>query len=489
MTTRRLARPEALRGAKLDRNAVIEASAGTGKTFTLEHLVVELVLGGATMDQILVVTFTEKATTELRQRVRSKLEELVSDREGAELPSGPGEYLTIDDAARAKLERALHGYDGATIATIHAFCQRVLRDNAFASGRLFEEQQVDGRDAFARALRDVLRRDIAADPARARWLEAALADGWSMARLEDLLWRCTAARCEILPPFDPAACEAIEAALDELDTAAMRPPARWSNCSGGPFEGRRRRRSCLGCATWPTWWTGCERQALARRASSSGQRRWISPTCATRSPPLGETRLARQPAPLALDARAVHPVSPGRHRADDARSPPRRAGPSQARGGSVRFRRHAPPRRRRASRPTGRGASLVDARAMALRPHRRVPGHGRDPVVDLPTCVLRAPFEKERPLPRGGSQAVDLPLPRCRRGYVPRRHGRRSYEAGGLPIRLQRNYRATQDLVEATNALLDQRAPQPFFSGTHRIRPRRFAGGRSGSSSTGRGAR
>jgi exodeoxyribonuclease V beta subunit len=178
MSTRRLARPEALQGLKLDRNAVIEASAGTGKTFTLEHLVVELLLGGATIDQILVVTFTEKATTELRLRVRSKLEDLVTDRGGVTETDGegPGEFLTIDDAARAKLERALHGYDGATIATIHAFCQRVLRDNAFASGRLFEEQQVDGRDAFARVLRDVLRKNIAADPVRSRWLEAALAE-------------------------------------------------------------------------------------------------------------------------------------------------------------------------------------------------------------------------------------------------------------------------------------------------------------------------
>ena len=68
----------------LDRHAVLEASAGTGKTFTLEHLVVELVLAGdVPVDRVLVVTFTEKATNELRLRVRAKLEELHAGRGAA----------------------------------------------------------------------------------------------------------------------------------------------------------------------------------------------------------------------------------------------------------------------------------------------------------------------------------------------------------------------------------------------------------------------
>ncbi len=59
------------------RHAIVEASAGTGKTYVLEHLIVDLLLRtGTTLDQILVVTFTEKATAELTHRVRRKLEEL-----------------------------------------------------------------------------------------------------------------------------------------------------------------------------------------------------------------------------------------------------------------------------------------------------------------------------------------------------------------------------------------------------------------------------
>ena len=58
---------------------VIDASAGTGKTFTIEHIVVSLLLtGAAKIDQILVVTFTEKATAELRARIRTTIEAALS---------------------------------------------------------------------------------------------------------------------------------------------------------------------------------------------------------------------------------------------------------------------------------------------------------------------------------------------------------------------------------------------------------------------------
>ncbi|HEX8791788.1 MAG TPA: UvrD-helicase domain-containing protein [Polyangiaceae bacterium] len=211
-----VARPRVLRSVPLDRHAVIEASAGTGKTFTLEHLVVELVLAGdVPLDQVLVVTFTEKATNELRVRVRGKLEDLLAGcgRAPDDAEIAAGDFWTIDDAARAKIARALHAFDGATIATIHAFCQRVLRDNAFASGRLFEEQQVDGRDAFARAFREALRCDVARDPVRSAWLEAGLRAGRSVGGIEELLWDCIQAKAELRPEFDPRRLEEAIAAF------------------------------------------------------------------------------------------------------------------------------------------------------------------------------------------------------------------------------------------------------------------------------------
>ena len=59
-----------------DRFVIVEASAGTGKTFFLEHRVVDLILAGAKLDQILVVTFTDKAVAELRLRVRDLIDRI-----------------------------------------------------------------------------------------------------------------------------------------------------------------------------------------------------------------------------------------------------------------------------------------------------------------------------------------------------------------------------------------------------------------------------
>jgi exodeoxyribonuclease V beta subunit len=225
----RVARPPILRDIPLDRHAVIEASAGTGKTFTLEHFVVELLLAtDVTLDRVLIVTFTEKATNELRTRLRAKLESLLAGR--GDPPTAEqvarGDFWTLDAAARERIARALHGFDAATIATIHAFCQRALRENAFASGRLFDEQHIDGRDAFGRAMRDALRREVACDPARARWLQAALGTGWTVAEIEDLLWKCVQARGELRPVFDAGA----------LDTALEAFPLDAARRLSGPAE-------------------------------------------------------------------------------------------------------------------------------------------------------------------------------------------------------------------------------------------------------------
>ena len=62
----------------LQQNGIIEASAGTGKTFTIAHLVVELVLADVPIQDILVVTFTEKAAAELKTRIRELLNKLVN---------------------------------------------------------------------------------------------------------------------------------------------------------------------------------------------------------------------------------------------------------------------------------------------------------------------------------------------------------------------------------------------------------------------------
>jgi len=130
-------------------HAVIEASAGTGKTYTLEHLVLDILIRGeAGIEEILVVTFTDAATRELRERVRMLIRKLCD--ESGDLAPGedPGVYWKIDDATRSRLREALFRFDGAQISTIHGFCHRVLSEQAFLGGRLFEQEQADGMEMF-----------------------------------------------------------------------------------------------------------------------------------------------------------------------------------------------------------------------------------------------------------------------------------------------------------------------------------------------------
>ena len=115
---------------------VLEASAGTGKTFTIAALAARyLAEGRAELSELMLVTFGREATNELRERVR---ERLVSAERGLADPaaarSGPDAVLALlagaDDAEvaarRARLVRALTQFDAATIATTHQFCQRML---------------------------------------------------------------------------------------------------------------------------------------------------------------------------------------------------------------------------------------------------------------------------------------------------------------------------------------------------------------------------
>lgn len=133
--------------APLSGTRLIEASAGTGKTYTLASLYLRLVLAGYKVDQILVVTFTEAATAELRDRIRARLREAL-----AAVNHGKSDdpFLTRllesadenPDRADWRLRVALSGFDEAAIFTIHAFCRRMLVENAFESNIIFDPELV-----------------------------------------------------------------------------------------------------------------------------------------------------------------------------------------------------------------------------------------------------------------------------------------------------------------------------------------------------------
>jgi exodeoxyribonuclease V beta subunit len=192
---------------------VIEASAGTGKTYTLEHAVIELLLSGIPVEKLLVVTFTDRATYELRERVRALLANVVAGR----LPEGADKaehFWVIDDARREVLERALLAFDQAPIHTIHGFCQRVLTENAFVAGRLFQQELVDSKIAFASGFGHVLRHELANDPHRVVDLEAWL-HAHSVEELETLLQEIDEKRADVRPQLDRDGLMAELAQLNE----------------------------------------------------------------------------------------------------------------------------------------------------------------------------------------------------------------------------------------------------------------------------------
>jgi exodeoxyribonuclease V beta subunit len=233
VTAVRCAKPPVLERIPKDRHAILAASAGTGKTFTLEHLIVELLLTTDTrIEQLLVVTYTEKATAELVERIQGKLVELLamadgrasakSGEEGASVgaPSPPASAFWVLDAhARERLTRALEHFDRAAISTIHGFCQRTLRENAFDSRLLFATKLVASRAAFRRVFRDVLRRELAVEPPLVALLEPYLAGGKSVDDLEQLLFDCASksapfAKTCTAEGFDEAVAALVRAATD-----------------------------------------------------------------------------------------------------------------------------------------------------------------------------------------------------------------------------------------------------------------------------------
>ncbi|WP_369915233.1 exodeoxyribonuclease V subunit beta [Xanthomonas sp. NCPPB 3005] len=285
---------------------LIEASAGTGKTFTLATLFTRLVVErGLRIGQILAVTFTEAATQELRRRIRERLAlaaTLVPD--AAPLPVGAASAATesMDDlspsrsadtpsrlkpllqeapdavltrgildahlaasdetpaALRRRLQQAVEEIDLAAIFTIHGFCARVLREHALESGQTFAAPELLAND------RDLLG-EVAADLWRQRAADAAMADDlvalWpggpdtlasdlrELVRHPQMLPAATASSLPDPSAARDAAAHALVAALHEHgDQAYDAIAAAFDN---KVFDGRRARRPSFDKAFEQLW--------------------------------------------------------------------------------------------------------------------------------------------------------------------------------------------------------------------------------------------
>lgn len=129
---------------------LIEASAGTGKTFSIAMLVLRFVVEQQLpIEKVLVVTFTKAATQELRTRIRMRLQDLkrfITDPDNPlnkeQDPAFTAWANQLEDKQQVaeRVATALASIDNASIFTIHSFCQRMLRQYALESGQLFDAE-------------------------------------------------------------------------------------------------------------------------------------------------------------------------------------------------------------------------------------------------------------------------------------------------------------------------------------------------------------
>jgi len=190
---------------------VLEASAGTGKTYAIAGLFLRLIVQrGIPAEQLLVVTFTRAATAELRDRIRRLLvlarRSLRGSVSGGDAPlareileDAPADQRTKE----ALLATALENFDEAPICTLDSFCQRALQEHAFATGTLFDSEFVtDSSAALTQLVDDFWRRRFYGDT-QAAAARLAVAAGVTSAGLSALARAVlTHPEVELRPQFD-----------------------------------------------------------------------------------------------------------------------------------------------------------------------------------------------------------------------------------------------------------------------------------------------
>lgn len=199
-----------------DGTNLIEASAGTGKTYAIAGLFLRLLLEqDLLVNEILVVTFTDAATNELKERIQRRLREALAWISG----DGPADPFLAALCSRQppaghasrRLRGALNDFDQASIFTIHGFCQRVLRDHAFESGMMFDADLVADQERFVREIvHDFWRNHFyRASP---RFLDYAFAHGINPGSFSALLGKnLTNPYLTVIPQQDIPDCSSQEA--------------------------------------------------------------------------------------------------------------------------------------------------------------------------------------------------------------------------------------------------------------------------------------
>lgn len=140
--------------ADLSASMILEASAGTGKTYSLEHLIVRYILeAGISVKEILVVTFTEKAASELKKRIKALIRKELSDTD--ESAESGNEAIFAEKTAA--LKKALYDFPEAPVFTIHGFCQHCLSSFPVESGLPFDFKIMESDAVYRETVLDYFR--------------------------------------------------------------------------------------------------------------------------------------------------------------------------------------------------------------------------------------------------------------------------------------------------------------------------------------------
>ena len=131
----------------LNKHNFIKASAGTGKTHTILELVLKILIekSDINLSDILIVTYTEKATGELKDRIRSKLKDSIDNRDD------------LDEKIKDKLMDNLKNFENSNIHTIHGFCSKVIKEYSFETGISFTNTLINDDEVYDKVFLDIKR--------------------------------------------------------------------------------------------------------------------------------------------------------------------------------------------------------------------------------------------------------------------------------------------------------------------------------------------
>lgn len=191
---------------------LLEASAGTGKTYSIENIVVRLLIDKThpcTLSNILVVTFTKASTSDLKTRIRLNISKTLAILEG-DSNETPPDYLQalleaeneVQNYARQQLEQALACFEQAPIFTIHGFCHRMLKEYLFEAdvgASLGENEEGISPSLLYRLIRDFFRTEMSDRLISMGQLQLVITHTGSVEKLEKELYNLITKGISIAP--------------------------------------------------------------------------------------------------------------------------------------------------------------------------------------------------------------------------------------------------------------------------------------------------